>query len=160
MNRKQAKHLEGRILHWCIHGRNALVIKEIQQDFQKRQKRLAMADRRQDLYDGTVKIFPISSSAYWKVRQESETPVGFPAEEYTGIPTLQHWLRYAAIPDREKHLDMALNALHGMFNAMQTWSSGFKGQLSLTKQFVNDVVLHRPLLNLETVTYCSITRRM
>ncbi|OIW24673.1 hypothetical protein CONLIGDRAFT_692138 [Coniochaeta ligniaria NRRL 30616] len=147
-NRKQAKHLNGRILHWCIHGRNALVKKEIQMDFQRRQKRLATASQRQDVYDGTVMTFPISSSAYWKVIEDSEPPVGFPADVYTGIPALQSWLRHSAIPDREKHLDMALNALHGLFNTMQIWSE-FQGQLNLTKQFVNDEVLHRPLHTLD-----------
>lgn len=154
VNRKEANHLKGKILHWCIHGRNASVKKEIQKDFQKRQQRLAMVDRRQDdLYDGTVNIFPISSSAYWRVSQDTETPVGFPAKEYTGIPALQHWLRYAAIPDREKHLDMVLNGLHGMFNTMETWSSEFQGELSLDKKFVINNVLHKPLHYLEKVCH-------
>lgn len=127
--------------------------KEIQGDFQRRQKRMAMEHLRQDLYDGTVKTFPISSSAYWKTTKDSEFPVGFPGAEYTGIPAVKHWLRYAAIPDREKHLDMGLNVLHGLFNTIQAWSSsGLQGELSLTRKFVNVEVLHRPLHNFETVS--------
>jgi hypothetical protein len=153
-NRKQAKYLKGRLLHWCIQVRNVFVDKKIQADFERRQERLAIATRQPDLYDGTVKTFPISSSAYWEVVQNSEAPVGFPAAEYTGVPALKHWLRYAAIPDREKHLDTVLNALHGLYNAMHAWSSlELQCELSLTKQFVNDEVLHRPLHNFETVSH-------
>lgn len=159
-NRKQAKFLEGKILHWCIHARNSLVKKEIQKDFKRRQERLSMEHLRHDLYDGTVKTFPISSSAYWKAARDSETPAGFPAVEYTGIPAVKHWLRYAAIGDREKHLDMGLNVLHGLFNTMQAWSSfEFQGELSLTKKFVNAEVLHRPLHNFETVSSCLVPRK-
>jgi hypothetical protein len=142
-NRRQAKHFDGRILHWCIRNRNALVQKEIQQDFGRRQKRLLIAEKSPDLYDGTVNIFPISSSAYWKVQEDSQTPVGFPAPQYTGIPALNHWFRYATVPDREKHLDSVLNNLHGLFNSMNTWSGNSK--LNLTKEFVEAELLHRPL---------------
>jgi hypothetical protein len=149
--------VEGRILHWCIHGRNGLVKKEIQADFQRRQKRLAMGDR--NLYDGTVNIFPISSSSYWKATEDSEAPVGFPAVEYTGIPALNHWFRYAASPDREKHLDAVLNTLHGLFNIMQTWSSTeFQGQINHSKQFVHDQVLYQPLHKLGQVSWLGSAR--
>jgi hypothetical protein len=101
----------------------------------------------QNLYDGTLKTFPISSSAYWdSIDDVTQSPVGFPALEYTGIPALKHWLRYAAIPDREKHLDMGLNTLHMLFNQMQVWSSfDPSGEVTLTKKFLNDVVLKKPL---------------
>ncbi|KAB5566086.1 hypothetical protein GE09DRAFT_1283951 [Coniochaeta sp. 2T2.1] len=144
-NRKKAKDLKGLIRHWCITSRNAFVKKHMQQDFKRRQQRLAAVTTRPDLYDGNVNIFPVSSSAYWEVTQETESPIGFPAKEYTGVPALQHWLRYAAIPERERHLNMVLNALHGLYNTMHTWSSASKGSLRLTKKFVNDEVLHRPL---------------
>ena len=154
LNQKRARTIDGKVLHWCIRGRNAIVDKQIQADFDRRQKRLQLANLRPDLYDGTVKTFPISSTAYWKVTDDTEPPEGFPAVEYTGIPAMKHWFRYAAIPDREKHLDMALNALHGLFNAMQGWSSfDLQGELRLTKQFVSDEVLHRPLHTFDTASY-------
>ncbi|KAB5542804.1 hypothetical protein GE09DRAFT_1289470 [Coniochaeta sp. 2T2.1] len=144
-NRKKAKDLNGLIRHWCITSRNAFVKKHMQQDFKRRQQRLAAVTTRPDLYDGDVNIFPVSSTAYWQVTQDTESPIGFPAKEYTGVPALQHWLRYAAIPERERHLNMVLNALHGLYNTMHTWSSASKASLRLTKKFVNDEVLHRPL---------------
>jgi hypothetical protein len=152
LNRKQAKRLKGHILHWCIRARNAIVDRHIQEDFERRQKRLAVAALRQDLYDGSLKTFPISSSAFWKVTDDSERPTGFPGPKYTGIPALRHWLRYAAIPHREEYLDMSITALHGLFNVMQGWSSfDMQGELNLTKRFVSDKVLNRPLTTFEKV---------
>lgn len=151
-NRKSAKHLNGRILHWCIQSRNSLVKAEIQHDFMRRQKRLlAVGMRQDDIYDGTVNIFPISSTAYWNVQQDSEKPVGFPAEEYTGLPALNDWLRSATVADRERHLDSLLNGLHGLFNLMKTWSCG-QNHLSLTKDFVSREVLQQPLVKLQGVS--------
>jgi GTP-binding protein EngB required for normal cell division len=149
---EQGKRLDARVLHWCIQHRNSLVKGEIQQDFAKRQKRLLISSKKQDLYDGKVDIFPISASAFWKVKEDMETPLGFPAVQYTGVPAFTHWLRHATVPDREKHLDRVLNTLQGLFNMMNTWSCNEKTKLELTSEFVEEEVLQKPLQKLQKVS--------
>lgn len=151
-NTEQSKRLDARILHWCIQQRNSLVKGEIQQDFAKRQKRLLISSKKQDLYDGNVSIFPISASAFWKVKEDREKPNGFPTAQYTGVPAFTHWLRYATVPDREKHLDRVLNTLQGLFIMMNTWSCNEKTKLELTREFVEAEVLQKPLLKLQKVS--------
>ena len=82
--------MNGRVGHWCITRENSFVKKQMQQDFKRRQQRLAAVTMHPDLYDGEVKIFPVSSAAYWQVSQDNEPPIEIPAQEYTGIPALQH----------------------------------------------------------------------
>jgi hypothetical protein len=146
--REQAKRLHGRVLHWCIRSRNNRVMKDINKDFAKRQKRLQTNSNNAALYDGHVNIFPVSSSVFWKIKEDAEPPVGYPTVQYTGVPAFTHWLRYATVPDREKHLDRILNKLHGLLNAMNAWSSNGKETLVLTQEFVETEVLQVPLSKL------------
>ena len=146
-----AKHFEGYIHYWCTQSRNRRVQEDIEKDFQRRQKRIVGKDQR-DLYDGTVKIFTISSKAYWKIQEESEKPAGFPDIRYTGILEFRTWLRYATVTERERHLNMTLHAFHGLFNGMNTWSTNeWKEPLTLTKGFIEKQVLNKSLDKLKKV---------
>lgn len=100
-----------------------------------------------------MKIFPISSKTYWRVEEETEKPVGFPSLRYTGILAFRSWLRYATVAERERHLDMTLNAFHGLFNGMDTWSTNeWKEPLVLTKDFIQSQVLDASLKKLKFVS--------
>ena len=163
-NRKSVKSLEGFRLHWCISRRNQHVEKDIQQDFGRRQKRLLVGTEKdsageEGLYDGTIKILKISSKAFWEITDDAKSPLGFPNELYTGVPEIRLWLRYASAADRERHLDMILNAYHGLFKGMNTWSTNeWKEPLNLSEEFIRENVLQKSLGKLRTVSPLSLTR--
>lgn len=111
------------IIHFvCVCDRNCILKERLAQDFKKRQAHIATTGLSPN-YDGTVSVFPVSSTAFWKCLCDENRLPGFPAVAYTGIPQLCRWIRGSTIKEREAHIDAMLNSLHTVFNSLSTWSN-------------------------------------
>ena len=119
-------HARGTCRYICIRNRNAHVTRRIQADFKKRKQRLSRRLKTKKVGDDTIKVFPVSTQAYWEVKnpadEGSQPVVGFPDINYTGVPALAAWIREATIPAREAHAKAVLNKQLNLFYNVRTWS--------------------------------------
>lgn len=106
----------------AISLRNKFVQARIRKDFQRRQRRVVVKDKK-CLYDGTVEIFPVSTVGYWTSCVANLEPIiGFPTLNHSGIPKLKQWLHEATFQTREDQLDRTLSGLSRLFSSMHGWA--------------------------------------
>lgn len=117
---KQRGYLKSRLIFDCTTLRNRAIQARIQSDCRRR-RQLFCKGRFHKQGDRDIEVIPVSSVAFWKLKEEDELP-GFPRETFTGIPKVKQWLRDAASGRREEHLDVVLNELSGLLNWIQQWS--------------------------------------
>ncbi|KAI0116762.1 hypothetical protein F4814DRAFT_439350 [Daldinia grandis] len=116
--------LDSHITFLCIQSRNKFLEDRIQHDFQRRQAGTGNSRQNvtKDIYDGRVSVYPISAKAFWECRLGDKPISGFPDERYSGIPSLNQWIRKATVREREGHADSILYDLLNHFNVIQTWA--------------------------------------
>ncbi|KAI1325943.1 hypothetical protein F5Y16DRAFT_422331 [Xylariaceae sp. FL0255] len=122
------QNFNNKIYFLCIKMRNSRIEKMIQTFLASNHKELARNNTEMEkIYDGTVSVIPVSSTAFWAVQKKEQMP-GFPEENYTGIPELAQWIRRATIAKREEHVNGILSRLHDQFNLVQLWSKSERGR--------------------------------
>ncbi len=127
---------ESRRKYRCIGIRNQYIKNRIQQDFSRRQRKLArLTEHDKEKYDGSVEVFPVSGAAIRYLLKDKKPILGFPSKPYTGIPALREWLGKAAFVYREEHLDSVLHGLSRLHDGIRSWSDDTsQGKVSFSRQ--------------------------
>ncbi len=68
-----------------------------------------------------VDVMPVSSKAYWSLQEQSQDKplVGYPTDDYTGVPALRAWIRNASVPARQRHALTLLRRLNVLFEKLK-----------------------------------------
>lgn len=107
----------------AVYIRNQSILERIQKDFWGQQA-TTKSSKDDQCYVDTVEVFPTCARAFQKIQHPGcVKEEGFPTERHTGIPRFKQWLFEVTFKKREKHLDVVLNKLSGLFFRLQTWIS-------------------------------------
>ncbi|KAM0243175.1 hypothetical protein ACHAPO_000013 [Fusarium lateritium] len=130
LRQKQIPVKISNIRHWIHHRafqtRNTRVIKCLRAGFAKRQIRFNHERRsRKPQADSTftLPIHPVSTKAFWQLKNNDSPMFGFPDQRCTGVPAVKKWIHQATLAKREKHLDAILDGYEKLMSLMRTYSA-------------------------------------
>ncbi|KAG6998909.1 Nuclear GTPase SLIP-GC [Fusarium oxysporum f. sp. conglutinans] len=115
---KEIEEIEDWLHDKVTQTRNQYVKDRLQENHAIRQAAL----NRSDKGSPPLPIFPISSKAYWKLRDKKPPIQSFTTYPSTGLPAVREWLIGATMSKREKHLDDILGAYQGLMAMMRFYS--------------------------------------
>lgn len=134
--------------------RNQYVKDRLQESHAIRQAAL----NRSDKGSPPLPIFPVSSKAYWRLRQKEPPIQSYTTISSTGLPAVREWLVEATLSKREKHLDDVLGAYQGLMAMMRFYSQekGIDANFDISRSTVEDALAqtHR---DFSIVSTCVVT---
>ncbi|SCV35955.1 uncharacterized protein FFB14_05822 [Fusarium fujikuroi] len=118
--------------------RNQYVKDRLQESHAIRQAAL----NRSDKGSPPLPIFPVSSKAYWRLRQKEPPIQSYTTISSTGLPAVREWLVEATLSKREKHLDDVLGAYQGLMAMMRFYSQekGIDANFDISRSTVEDAL--------------------
>ncbi|KAL6865658.1 hypothetical protein ACO1O0_001753 [Amphichorda felina] len=119
--------------HWAVNKRNSSVGDRMQEDFERRQRRLARSQQSYSQEDlqagGCLDVLSSSSKAYWQIKNDNRPMPAFPTERYTGVPRVIQWIYRATAERREERLNYTLQSYLGSIQALDNWCKTVNGDV-------------------------------
>lgn len=116
----RVEQLETWLYHQAIQTRNTNVERKIHGKFSRKHAKNINSAMDESEDQRLLSVLPISSKAFWQVKNLSQPMAGFPTQRCTGVPAAEQWLHYATLERREKHLDTVLANFHKLME--KAWS--------------------------------------
>ncbi|KAJ4066338.1 hypothetical protein NW756_009841 [Fusarium oxysporum] len=134
---KEIEEIETWLHDKVTQTRNQYVKDRLQENHGIRQAAL----NRSDKGSPPLPIFPVSSKAYWRLKNKKPIQ-SYTTYESTGLPAVRQWLLEATISKREKHLDDILSAYQGLMSMMRFYSQekGIDANFNISRSTVENAL--------------------
>lgn len=118
----RVEQLDTWLHHQAIQTRNANVERKIHDKFSRKHAKNINSAMGESEDQRLLSVLPISTKAFWQVKNLSQPMAGFPTQRCTGVPAAEQWLHYATLEGREKHLDTVLANFHKLMEKVWSYS--------------------------------------